>query len=699
LRRTYNEENEDYDGINHREERKPAYSRFFFSNIDLKESLQEKSTIDFQFGLIDDPDRSRFFNINNYLVLNSNYKNYNMLFNQNSHKSTDGNDTLKNEVENTFEIIEKMKNNKFKKYFYDTNAKYVISTGENQKHIQKNIFRNLKNKNYDHLNNISEMNMETSRSKFLETSLNSSSHLNNWNSEKKTEISIVNDSNSENKKKINKNLNFMNSGGVYDFKYDETKKQHVLLISNKKVNETSKKENKDTQLNHDKNYMKRIYSNCEINDINQISRNSKIFNNVITTESLGIKEEDFNSNVIVNHLYDDKNDVNIINKLERDLDLGLIYNAEIKQSLPFKLSKKNSKEKDNPLEKFDENKNTIESERSNSKNKSKYFRKKSENEEEKFKQNNTDKIFLKQKSLERNQSTKNLLIDKNYIRKVQSKEMECEKHELDIIVESNNYNKVNNKESENNYYNIQTRKSLKNNNDNNFKPQQVKTFQYANYNNKQKKNVDLNRNISGSPYDRLGNTNELKNNHEKKKHNYESKMYKEKKERNLKMINIKNQISEKEKVSYKESRNNFIGNNNPFKLASDYDSNSKKKSSTLNRVQSVQNLLNDNMKLDKSLLDSKEKTNDLFHSKSLVKTSTSKIVEKRKNLGVKNNSNKYINKNQKNSNSNNFNNNINKKSPFENDLVINNKEGSYTKGYKTILSNINSSNRGIFVNF
>jgi len=87
LRRTYYEENDNYDYTE--KNNKNKYSRFFLTNIDLKDSLQEKSTIDFNFGLLDDADRSRFFSVNNYMVYNSNFHKYNLIYNTTNSKPSE----------------------------------------------------------------------------------------------------------------------------------------------------------------------------------------------------------------------------------------------------------------------------------------------------------------------------------------------------------------------------------------------------------------------------------------------------------------------------------------------------------------------------------------------------------------------------------------------------------------------------------
>lgn len=256
-------------------------------------------------------------------------------------------------------------------------------------------------------------------------------------------------------------------------------------------------------------------------------------------------------------------------------------------------------------------------------------------------------------------------------------------------MENEGANKLANKDSEHNYYNIQTKKSLKLNNELLYNPQKPK-FNLYSHNNKFKKNANLNRNISGSPNNRLNNlnSNDL-NNKDNYRNYYESKLYKEKKDRNAKLLNNRNRLTEKEKSSNKEIKNNLVSKS-PFKLASEYDSNSKKKNTGLNRVQSVQDLHGEKLKIDKSLFDSKEKKSVVLYSKSksLVKNKSTQKIESNANLNRKSDSNKFNEKKPKNNES--------KKSPFTNDSNNNAREGSYTKSYKTILNNNNnnSSYRG-----
>ncbi len=697
LRRTYYEENDNYDYTE--KNNKNKYSRFFLTNIDLKDSLQEKSTIDFNFGLLDDADRSRFFSVNNYMVYNSNFHKYNLIYNTTNSKPSEKYQEYKDKLicnidNNSFENEEQNKKNKFKKHFYDTNARYIISTAAWNKNnkVQKNLIKFFNSKRLENINDISEMKIDFSKSKFLETSLNSNissnSYFNNkYNSEKKQDSLIVEEEkHNENKcKKIIKE--FMNSGGIYEIACDTNNQNHILKISDKKVNETNNKDSNskkriDNINETEVNYVRGIYSdinNLNLNDPNNKLTN-KIFNNNVTNESLYLKEDDdLYSNFVVTN-YEEKTETSKINDNYNE-EKYTKNDPNSKVSFPIKSSRKVSEDKetikDTNLKKTLENNKIINIDDFKIVNMNKEDLNKLKN------LNNSNKKLMKQRSLERNQSTKNLFLDTNHFRKPS----EYENNDIYIFIENNNSNKVANKDTENNYYNIQTRKSIKKSKIN-FISHKTKTINNSN-NNKLKKNVNLNRNISGSPNNRLNNEENKESIKDNYRQYYESKLYKEKKERNSKLLNNqKNKYTDKNKKINKEGKKIFNNNSkSPFKLASDYDSELKRKNQTLNRVQSVQDLHN-NMQIDKTIFDSKEKKNLLLYSKSLVKNNTSSKIEKIKNTNKINYSNRLLDKNTKNNNLNN-----NKKSPFENECNVYLKE-NVTKTYKTIVNNNNSSYRG-----
>jgi len=708
LRRTYYDENDEYEGkINNNEKKNiVTYSRFFLTNIDLKESLQEINTIDLKCGLVDDADKSRFYSVNNYTILDSNYKNYNFFFNQSKNNNFfEDYIKLQENLEDSCDVNDdKEKKEKFKKHFYDNSARYIFSAGINDNFIRKNILKKYYKNKSEYIDEISEMHIDITKSKFLETSLDLNSNSKNYNSEKKKKSLIIEEKSVSKKTIIN---DFMHKGGgVYEIKYDEINNQNIIKTIDRKVNKeyepndfVNKTANKD---NIEKNYYIRgIYSNIEFdNPANFLPSN--LLHQVITTESIGLKDNgDLNSNFVITN-YEEKNALITSNNKDRDLDNNLRSEYENKNYLSSKISSKtsakNEKLKEDLIKKTPEKMhlnnqkelNEIKINYSNSNNVKRLDSFKTIQENDQTIKNNSNKKYFQQKSLERNQSTKNLLIEANHLKRI-SKDYDYENNDvnLNIVIENDISNKLVSKEIENNYYNIQTRKSMKKNNYLIYNPQKPQINLYSD-NNKFKKNVNLNRNISGSPNNRINNlnSNDLSNKDNYRNY-YESKLYKEKKDRNAKIINYKNRITEKDKSNNnnKDFKNNLISKS-PFKLVSEYDSNNIKKTNGLNRVQSVQDLHGEKMKIDGSLFDSKEKKSVLFYSKSLKKNKSTQIIEINHNLNRKSDSNKYI--------ANKLKTNESKKSPFKSDSSNYIRDGSYTKGQKTLLNNNNTTYKGKF---
>jgi hypothetical protein len=534
--------------------------------------------------------------------------------------------------------------------------------------------------------------MDFTKSKISETSSNSNSHIQNHFSFLKNESLVIEDT--VIKKAVNND--FMNEGGgVYEIKYNENKKINILKISEKNLQTVNEPndffKNAVNNDNVDNNNIRGIYNNFEFENVFNF-RPSNLLNNIITSESMCLKDDvDFNYNFVLTN-YEDKNDLMNSNNIDREVEKNLRSYCENKTSLSSKISRKTSDENENLKENlinktpekkiYNNNQNNIrETDKNNGTNVKPLNSFKAIQEDPQNCKNNSIKKYETQKSLERNQSTKNLLLDTNHLRRL-SKDYDFENNELNFKLENDNTNKLFNKETENNYYNIQTRKSLKKNNDMYFESQKPKFNLYSN-NNKFKKNANLDRNISGSPNNRLNN---LNNNDLANKNNYryyyESKLYKEQKDRNAKHITNRNRITEKEKNNNKNSKNN-LSSKSPFKLAPEHDSNRKKKTLGLNRIQSVQDLLAEKMKIDKSIFDSKEKKSVLLNSKSLIKINSSHIIQRTNSINRISDSNKYIDKKFIHEG---------KKSPFPNEFNKNLREGSYTTSHKTILNNNNNFN-------
>lgn len=657
------------------------------SNIDLKESLYEKSTIDLNFGLVDNEERSRFFNMNNYMILNSNFQNFHFLLNNNN-KSNDSiqKESKKKLMEDSFENDLKLIKDKYRKNFYDNKAKYVFSTCFDNNIIHENVLKNYyKNKNKN-ISDISEMQIEFTKSNILDSSLNSSNQIQNYYSEKKNESLSIEDS----ALRTSSIKNFMHTGGVYEINFNE-KKEDNNIIKNSRKNIINLNEVKDFDKNKLSNDLikntniKGVYNDLEFSKgVNLKPEN--FLNNIITSESVLIKDDfEINSNYIITN-FEEKTEINENNNKE-----NLLKNEnQTKNSLSFKVSRKSSGEneikKENMVNRtspkqthLNPNNHKNDNIEINIKRKNSY---KTIDHDECNSKNSSNKKYVKQKSLERNQSTKNLLIDSKHLRRL-SKDYDFENLELNVFMENENSNKLFNKETENNYYNIQTKKSQKKNNDLYYKPQKLKINLYS-HKNKYKKNEKLNRNISGSPNNRLSNLNNDdftgKNNYNYKYY-HESKLYKDKKERNGKLVSNRNRFYEKDKIDHKDSRNNIISKN-PFKLAPEFNSNSKKKGLGLNRVQSVQDLHAEKMKINQSLDDFKEKNGAKYNAKYIVKAKSNQKIEKINSINRRSESNKFIENKFKNEN---------KKTSLANESS--NNLGSYTKSYRTILNNNSHSNK------
>lgn len=888
LRKTYNDENDDdYDNTSPKKHRNNStnnniYSKFFKSNVDLKESLQEKDTLDFGFNLIDDAENSRFYSYNNLHVLNTNFKNFTLahLIKESSAKAG----------ENVSYYYNQLYKGNYKRYFFDSNAKYVISaskiyavesskvgnnscnkyhktrSAEGEKIIPELLFEKLESKIPESL----ELSDQYS-CRFLETSLSLSNILNDntksfdepnvdYNNDSKL-ISNINAANTHDKINSNfnninnndntnsnymidqakmgskkKNLNEKNNSpeldnkpnygqnqgsigvinsAVYEMKYDEKTKQHIIQITegSRKIKESNKKTEQDLNLkdniiknNNILDFPSSGMNHLQIDNDVLSEKYNLLFKDPISTESLCLRDEDiqFDSNVVVtgyednfnnninnnninnlstktdlinsrqinlsekilqkNYIQDHINNTNTVNYYLDNKNYLVNEDAAEKYSMPFKPAEAKFPERLSNLPSsegsYNNTSNKIKKQNKNgvsakvTPEKKTLHRKMSHQAQQvcKAEEGNLPmgEIYIskeinrptQRKSLERNNSTKNLFSDfKNEEEKINfiskhsrriSKDLEIDTVEdvtsTPIKKKKNNdackfqkdnltinTNKIN-KESENKHHNIHyTRKSFKKNIEKNFIEQRHKNYQNNNLqgnnlNAKNKKNADLNRNISCSPNKlNINNATKLIESEVKEKYKqyYESKHMKEKKEKNLNLI-FPNKEKDKRKIKDKSKKKFTL--ESPFKIASDFESNEKKANNNminrLNRVQSVQDLHTEKMQIEKIQYNPKDKKEkSVSYSKTVHKNNRLRSSISNTNLINNNHNNKkpalgLITQSKENVNSNKI-----KKSPFENNssisnIIINNnnnnfhnfntKEGAYARNYKNMITKNNS---------
>ena len=557
--------------------KKQVYSKFFLSNLDLTESIRERSSLDFKTNDINNDILKYNLNSYNKSNINSFYKNYQGFYNN---------------------------------FFNQINESF---SNKNLKVIESN-----KNNNMENLENISvsEMNNQNSQENFVfETSMNL-----------KTQESLQ----SEKYKDIKNNINT----GIYEFKIDEVTKKQVINIK--------------------KNNPKKIIQN-----------NKEYYNeDTLLTESLYLKDDNDlnNSNIIITNFHDNKIDLLKKNNIDKENIKDFAKYGEECLS-PIKKSDNINRKITNESENNHVNVLGI---HTNNK-----FRKISDenNIKENFDNlynNNSLKNKKQIKTIEKNTSTKNLFSNNKQEKFIAGK-----------VIKENNLNintqKIN-KDTEKNYLNLQSRKSIK-----------KKLYNFVNHNdkkilgvnNKNKNNSYLNKNISeGSPSNRIENINESKQLEIKNKYQKILKNNKEKIEKSL------NKKKFHKNLDVESEKNNYA-----FKIASEFNS-KKNNLNSLKRTSSVQDLHSDKLKLDRFIFESKEKNENLnLYSKSLNKNQAKKIEIKKNTTELSKITEKIV-----------YSRPDSRKSPFDSAGLNSNKEGIYSKNYKNLINN-NNSNRGKYFLF